>query len=171
MVEDMILDIGCGHRPHGHVNVDLYAKATWHRSEDRFPTDRSLIKKRIKNLVTANAHHLPFKDNTFSTVFSRNTIEHVTNPVKMIKEMLRVSKHEVIIVCPHRYSDAAKSPPHHNFFNIKWFLYETEKLGYYCKVETTKWRYFPHIIFPLFQLPREIKVTIFKGPIHTKSTS
>jgi len=94
MVENMILDIGCGHRPHGHVNVDLYAKATWHRSEDRFPTDRSLIRKRIKNLVTANAHHLPFKDNSFSTVFSRNTIEHVTNPVKMIKEMLNRTCHK-----------------------------------------------------------------------------
>lgn len=159
----MILNVGCGHKPSGHVNVDLYVKATIHRSENRFPHDRPLIKKRIKNLVRADAEHLPFRANMFETVYSRSTIEHVSNPITMIKEMIRVSNFEVIIICPHRYSQYAKSKPHESFFSLKWFLAVTEKLGYYCQVETNQWRYIPHVIFPLFQLPRECKVTIFKG--------
>ncbi len=155
----MILDVGCGHQPHGDVNADLFMGATLHRRID----DRPLNKERIKNFVCCDAHFLPFKKGIFREVYSRHIIEHVQNPIKVLKEMLRVSNHQVIIICPHRYANRAKIKMHKHIFNLHWFKRTCEKLGYYCKGENTSWRCFPHTILPLFQLPSEIKITIFKG--------
>jgi len=154
----MDLDVGCGHKPHGDVNVDLYPDITFHRINDR-----PLITRRIKNLVRADAQYLPFQNESFETVFSQATLDHIPNPVKMIREMLRVAKKKVVIVSGHRYGSMRKHKPHLHFFNVRWFMNVAEKLGYYYNIKIVKWRYLPHPFFPLFQLPREIEVTLFKG--------
>ena len=49
------------------------------------------------NFVVANAMDLPYKDKSFDVVYTRHTLEHVSDPFKEIDEMFRVSKKYVII--------------------------------------------------------------------------
>lgn len=55
----------------------------------------------VKNLVLADAHSLPFKNDSFDVSISSGSLEHFANPQKAILEMARVSKIQVIIVHTH----------------------------------------------------------------------
>ena len=68
----MILDVGCGNKPRGDVNIDF-------------------VKQTVPNFVRADALNLPFRDNVFSHACSHHVIEHVENPLKMISELKRVT--------------------------------------------------------------------------------
>jgi len=88
----MILDIGCGSRPHGDVNVDaMFADDEWKGQVDSRLTP---------NFVKADAAHLPFKDKCFQEVFSSHLLEHVKDEGAVLDEMRRVSKDVVRIVVP-----------------------------------------------------------------------
>jgi SAM-dependent methyltransferase len=58
----------------------------------------------LKVDVVASGENLPFKDSTVDFVISSHVIEHFYDPVKTIKEWLRVVKHGgyVFIIAPHR---------------------------------------------------------------------
>ena len=59
----MMLDVGCGHNARGDVNVDLFPRATDHRSKDQSKcVDLDLDLVKINNFIVAEASHLPFKD-------------------------------------------------------------------------------------------------------------
>jgi len=93
------LDVGCGNRKLGDINVD--------------------IDKHVKPDIVCDIHHLPFKDKIFSTVFNYHTLEHKgVKPVKAIKELLRVSKGTVEIQVPHWLSPNAKKDKNHVNFQI-----------------------------------------------------
>lgn len=46
--------------------------------------------RRLPLLVSCDAHHLPFRDNTFRFVFSYQTLHHFSNPVPVLSECYRV---------------------------------------------------------------------------------
>ncbi len=46
------------------------------------------------HLIEGNANNIPFLDNAFDCVFSRNLLKHVENPIKVIAEAERVLKPE-----------------------------------------------------------------------------
>lgn len=75
-----ILDVGCGDDP--NPNADYFV---------------DIDKKNIKNFIQADAHNLPFKDNSFDVIISRSTIEHCINPAQFISELTRVAKEKVEI--------------------------------------------------------------------------
>lgn len=67
---------------------------------------RDEIKEHIINLdinytdsvdVLADAHELPFPDNTFDAVFCQSVLEHVKDPVKVVDEINRVLKKNGIV--------------------------------------------------------------------------
>jgi ubiquinone/menaquinone biosynthesis C-methylase UbiE len=56
----------------------------------------NLAKKRVKNyanveLILADADHLPFKENIFPTVTTFTLLQNMPNPLKTLKELIRVS--------------------------------------------------------------------------------
>jgi len=82
-----ILDIGCGWGEFAEafgVNIDM--------GVDISPQDlRAAAKgKMYKNLTLADARNLPFADNSYGSIFSISTFEHITNSPKLLKEMYRV---------------------------------------------------------------------------------
>jgi len=81
----MKLDIGCGKRKLGNINIDLDRKC--------------------KPNIIADAHHLPFKPNLFNKIYCFEVIEHLDSPIKMLKEACRVLKNEgkIIISTPNPY--------------------------------------------------------------------
>lgn len=55
-------------------------------------------KKGVKNLILADAHALPFIDNSFDITLSAGNLEHFENPQKAINEMARVSKIQILTI-------------------------------------------------------------------------
>jgi len=77
----LTLDLGCGDKPRGDVNVDVFV-----------PQDVP------ENFVLADVENLPFKDKCFDIVRSSYVIEHCVEPVRFITAVCRIAKQEVRII-------------------------------------------------------------------------
>ena len=164
------LDIGCGDVPQGTVNCDRYIiDVDNHRGNVA-----KINPKKIPNFVVCDAAYLPFKRDAFDSVFSAQVIEHVDDPLLMVREMLRVSRGKVTVETVHRYGErfihwrpaqARWCRLHHvNKFNWFWFYRVSQvlrcvKRDSYLKV----FFYFPHRYFCLFRFPYEIGVVLEKS--------
>lgn len=161
------LDIGCGHDPKGTVNIDLFVKATKHRSGNQNELeDTALVYQDISNLIRADACHLPFRSNCFQKVFSRQTIEHVPTPALMVKEMVRVcAPHgRIYLNFPGRFSSRRHRNLHVSFLTQKWCQQTFQSLGLKSIWgEVAGWRYIPHVFFGVFKVPSEINVYAIKN--------
>jgi SAM-dependent methyltransferase len=91
----------------------------------------------IPNFIVAHTENLPFKNDCFEVVFSSHTIEHVKNPQKMLQELLRVSKCQLVVRCPHRKGSGAKRTFHINYLDEEWFNTLFAKLGFKPKIVVT----------------------------------
>ena len=134
------LDVGCGEIGLCDVNCDI-------KKPDIIP----------QNFVLCDAQFLPFNDECFVTVFSNHVIEHIKNPYRFLREVLRVCKNNGIVLLrlPHRFSRGAKYKGHINFFDYKWFA---DNLVYPFYYIVSRWS--PLKIFLWF--PDEIRLKIFK---------
>lgn len=102
-----ILDIGCGP---GSITVG-FAKLA-HRGHvtglDTSAASASLEQARVHaaaegvlniEFIAGDAHHLPFPDATFDIVHSHQVLQHVADPVQVLREMRRVTKPGGIVAC------------------------------------------------------------------------
>jgi len=157
MFSAKVLDVGCGSRPKGDVNVDLRQNVQANQHLFMSPQE-------IPNFIFASGERLPFRDYVFSEVLCYHVIEHVKEPTRMLFELIRVANGEVTVKCPHRMSQHPWTRPRHhrNFFNKSWFNNTLRKhpkvRGFY--MEITKWQPFPNYLISLLTLPHEITVTI-----------
>ncbi|HSX09763.1 MAG TPA: class I SAM-dependent methyltransferase [Candidatus Saccharimonadales bacterium] len=85
-----ILDIGCGFGEfaiaYADKQIDMGIDLS---SKDLYVASKT---KKYKNLTLADARELPFADNTYASVFSISTLEHIEHPEKVLKEIYRVLK-------------------------------------------------------------------------------
>jgi len=153
----MILDVGCGDKPSGDVNIDIYKK-------DSPETTRPYNAKNYPNFVQASGCYLPFRNEVFEIVYSNNSMEHTSEYSLFFKEMLRVSNNAVIIQVPHILRNIRTSNPYHKqHFTRKWFRKSLVKLGFTnFQIEYVAWRNYPHQLIPLVRVPTQILVKIFK---------
>ena len=86
----MILDVGC-------AIPTLHLKPL--KGENVIHID--IVKTSFHLEVQCDAQNLPFKDNSFSTVYASHVLEHLNNPIKSIQELRRVSAKRVIIKVPN----------------------------------------------------------------------
>lgn len=94
------LDIGCRWDPKGDVNIDIDKKT-------------SLKKGKIKNFILADGQFLPFKNKSFSCVYSRHVLEHIENPLVMLEEIKRVCNGKLTLFIPSAH--ALDHDKHHLF--------------------------------------------------------
>jgi SAM-dependent methyltransferase len=160
---DKLLYVGCGFRPFGSVNLDLFPEPRLEHTRGSGGKPIALPVHHIRNFIKADAQHLPFKDNAFEHVFSAHTIEHVSDPALMLRELVRVSNYRITVKCPHKLGDQGTKKYHLSKFDGKWFLRNAKKVNCSCRVDYTKMKSFPHWIFPLFQVPYEITAWLLKG--------
>jgi SAM-dependent methyltransferase len=109
-----LLDVGCGDVPKGDVNLDLFYYG------------------RGKNFVLGEAHHLPFKDCTFTNVYSKHALEHLENPLKFFIEAKRVLLNGGILECVYPTDTMLAKKTLHNLFNLQWssaFKWKTKVIG------------------------------------------
>ena len=165
-----VLDVGCGSKPHGTVNCDLYIDdIQGHRG------DKLLFVKSLPNFVNCDGRYLPFVDGCFDAVFSGQLIEHLENPVAFIKELSRVCKVGGIVTIEtvHRLGERMHSQmyrktkwfsEHHiSQFNFSWFASAAPVAG--CKLIDSyviSNASFPHHYIALIKFPYEIGVKMTK---------
>lgn len=95
------LDVGCGDRPKGNVNLDRNVG----RTEELYFQHRKINPKQIPNFIQADAHYLPFRKNSFNKVYCFHTLEHLADPIKVLKEIIRVVNGEIEIRLPNHYHE------------------------------------------------------------------
>jgi SAM-dependent methyltransferase len=159
VVMPIVLDVGCGGRPTGDVNVDLIVERTGHRDKN-LPALRT---GGIPNFILASAEYLPLRNECFQTVYCSHTIEHVEHPFQLLKELLRVSSSRVTVKCPFWLTDPTSNKFHKNRFSIGWFVNALRTLGIsQYQIEYSKWKQYSHRLLPLFRLPFELIVEAYK---------
>lgn len=89
-----IVNLGCGENPAQldgiHVDLDRYNH---------------------KGFIQADLHHLPFKSNSFDTAILGDILEHVLDPIQVLKEAGRIAKKVVMTVFEEkRLGDAEGNP-------------------------------------------------------------
>jgi SAM-dependent methyltransferase len=80
------------------INVDRYASEdTAYKREERRRAGSA-----AKVDVVAEGDELPFEDDSFDFVFSSHVIEHIPDPIKALREWVRVARRYVVVIVPHR---------------------------------------------------------------------
>lgn len=99
---DSVIEVGCGQ---GIILKQV-------RSKSRFGIDlsisnvkkaRRLFKNEILNLIVANVEMIPVDDHSFDRIICSDVIEHVQNPEKLLKEIIRILKQngKIVITVPN----------------------------------------------------------------------
>jgi SAM-dependent methyltransferase len=89
-----ILDIGCGSKPLGTMNLDLFQEASQHHKFSYDPRE-------IEKFVNGDGSRLPYRDNSVDIIVSRHCLEHIPEPLLAIREWERVAREEVVIMVPN----------------------------------------------------------------------
>lgn len=84
-----LVDVGCGRGDMVHALSDVGFSAT---GVDLSPTSKEFCKPHPFKICDLANDNLPFEDNSFNYIFSKSVIEHIRDPMPMIKETYRVMK-------------------------------------------------------------------------------
>jgi len=93
----VVLEIACGR---GGFVKTLASKGAFVSGADFSAAALQIAQDKSKRLADGSrialaqtdAHHLPFRDNSFDVIVSCETVEHLLEPLKALREMARVSK-------------------------------------------------------------------------------
>jgi SAM-dependent methyltransferase len=114
------LNLGCGEfRKEGYVNLDCLASV------------------RPDIVHDLNVFPYPFQDNTFDTIEADHVLEHLHNPILVMKELHRISKSGgfVTVRVPH-FSRGFSHPEHKVGFDVTFpYYFEKSFPGGYMGVE------------------------------------
>jgi len=133
-----ILDVGCGSGAYilaladqkDIFGVDYQQFDSWKERPDRFKL--------------AQGDHLPFEDGSFDTLLSFETLEHLPDPAKALREYYRVTRGNLILTVPNcTITPAMKKSnmlyshwedrTHLNFFTNESIRKEVENAGFRIK--------------------------------------
>lgn len=89
-----ILDVGCGWGEFAEAFGEKIDMGVDIAPRDLYAAAKG---KMYKNLTLADACELPFSDNSYSSIISISTFEHIPSTKKLLKEMYRVLKPSGII--------------------------------------------------------------------------
>ena len=92
--DKIILDVGCGSRPRGTLNLDLFHGTSKHHKFDYDP-------RYIENFVNGDGAQLPYRDKSVDIIVSNHCLEHILNPLEAVKDWKRVARKKVIITVPN----------------------------------------------------------------------
>lgn len=101
LVETEILDVGCGDRPKGDVNLDLFEG----ESVDLQGLRGKINPSETVNFVQGTIYNLPFRNKVFNKVLCHHLLEHLKEPKEAIKELIRVSRYGVEIIVPYKWHE------------------------------------------------------------------
>jgi cephalosporin hydroxylase len=139
------IDIGCGqNKREGFIGIDV------------------ALGPQVDYVLDIERDQLPFEDNSVDYVFSNHTFEHITSPQNILREIVRVCRHNALVEIwtPYLKSNDAFLLGHFSFYNEsiwKHICYEYD--GFYFgdalgRFELQKYHYvlFPNILDTLSQM-------------------
>lgn len=110
------------------VSIDLDRKAQYAAKLHL----KTMNRDKLVTLKIMDAEKLRYKDDTFDNVISVNFIHYAKNPVRCLKEMIRVTKNKLIIADINRRGERIMEKVHrldgHSHEASKISLKETERL-------------------------------------------
>jgi len=122
---ETILDIGCGEgmwwRGYGYKGRHNIRDPNAPEYENLVCIDLDIYNHR--NFIQADAHFLPFRDDSFDVVVLSEVLEHVINPEQVVKEALRVA-FRIIFTTPVKFNPITEE----HFLRNPWL--EGVLLGY-----------------------------------------
>jgi SAM-dependent methyltransferase len=80
------------------INVDRYDSMDTKYKQEEW----NLCGRKRPVDVVAHGDDLPFEDDSVDFVLASHVLEHFPDPIKALKEWLRVASHKVVVVVPHR---------------------------------------------------------------------
>ena len=102
MIIETILDAGCGE---GFTLNKLYQEEMGEELEGIDGSEEAIsIGKKIHphlSLKRASIYKLPYKDSSFDLVLSTEVLEHLEEPEKALKEIIRVSRKYILLSVPN----------------------------------------------------------------------
>lgn len=114
-----ILEVGCGR---GYL-AGIIADADYNVTGCDIVVPSKTIKRYPKvKFVEGNIQKLPFASNSFDTVVSTHTLEHVQDLPGAVAELRRVAKREIIIVVPRQRPYKYTFSLHTQFFPYAWSI-------------------------------------------------
>ncbi len=100
-----VLDIGCADGPFlPTLNYNINKIFAVDINNNYLIESKSLIKNNLRNsrrinLFCLDAHNFPFIDSKFDLIFCLEVLEHVKDPIIMIKEIFRILKKNGMVIC------------------------------------------------------------------------
>jgi len=125
-----ILEIGCGVGAQTEILLKRYPNAhvtAIELSEVQLNTANAYLSSKIPQekytLHQMNAEQMSFDDNAFDAIYICWVLEHVTNPLSVLKEAQRVLKPNGIIYCTEVQNNHLHLEPYSDFLMDYWQKY------------------------------------------------
>jgi SAM-dependent methyltransferase len=80
------------------LNVDRYGSMDTKYKQEEW----NLCGRKRPVDVVAPGDDLPFDDDSVDFVLASHVVEHFSDPIRALKEWIRVARHKVVVVVPHR---------------------------------------------------------------------
>jgi SAM-dependent methyltransferase len=106
---ERVLDVGCGLRPFVFAShlADLHMRQEWRGRRIGIPTQG-------RPFVRCSVEALPFKDRAFDFVYCAHVLEHVRDPARACRELVRVARRGYI-ECPRSWLEILSSADDHRW--------------------------------------------------------
>ncbi len=131
------IDIGCGsHKREGFLGID------------------SVTGEQVDFVVDVEKESLPFPDNSVDHVFSNHAFEHIVSPQHVLREIVRVCRHDALVEIwtPYLKSKDAFLLGHFNFYNES--IWKHICLSTMTSISGTRPAAFSFSITTTFSIPR-----------------
>jgi ubiquinone/menaquinone biosynthesis C-methylase UbiE len=112
---EQILDIGCGTGDSAIYIKEIFPDICWLGVDLLKSPEVNSRSRKIENILSYNGTDLPFKNQTFDLIYSRQVFEHVQNPFALFSEISRVSKPRCKFV-----GSVSQMEPYHSYSFFNW---------------------------------------------------
>lgn len=108
--------------------------------------------------IICDARNIPVEDNSFDNILCTEILEHATNPIEILKEMIRILKPggKIILTAPF-YSWTHFAPYHfHTGFNEYWYKHFANEFWAEIIYINKAWNYYDIIALEVLRGQKEI---------------
>lgn len=118
-----VLDLGCGTGGSEEWMMHSFPSIDWHGIDLVASPEVSMRTKQHRRIYSYDGVNLPFEDQSFDIVFTRQVLEHVERPYELMIEVGRVLKSGGYLV-----GSVSQLEPYHSYSIFNWTPYALQKV-------------------------------------------
>lgn len=104
-----VLELGCGH---GELLLQLMQEGFCVKGVEKNSNRVTYVNSKGIDCINANIENVPCEDNSFDVVICQECLEHVINPIKVVKEMKRLLRGSGRVYCNVPYGKYSEDDMH-----------------------------------------------------------